>query len=345
MAIGRDRIRGMFLGGAIGDALFMPVETLSAEEIAVRFGRVTEYLRPDGHKWFDGRDAGTWTDDTQLTLAVAESMISSGVIKGRLDMNDMASKHVASYQNEGNLGFGSTTKIAIEKLAQGIHWSNSGRSDNPKHGTGNGVAMKVAPLGAFRASPRWSELLVEQRSGFIDDIAQLTVMTHYKRIAVESALAQVFAVRFCLQQESAKTFSADEFLEETMKMANMVNLESPKPLGDKIALRLKIIKTVGPKFLTRGDIIHQFGAGTSYVFDSLPFSYAFFLKDPGSIETLYNVGNAGGDTDTNASIVGSLLGALNGQSIFPQHLIDGLWQRDRIIDMADKFYNKFFTGR
>lgn len=57
----RDQIVGAFLGTAIGDSLGMPVETFSAERIAKDYGRVTEYLVPDGHKWFDGRKAGTWT--------------------------------------------------------------------------------------------------------------------------------------------------------------------------------------------------------------------------------------------------------------------------------------------
>ncbi|MBI2633668.1 MAG: ADP-ribosylglycohydrolase family protein [Parcubacteria group bacterium] len=51
--------------------------------------------------------------------------------------------------------------------------------------------------------------------------------------------------------------------------------------------------------------------------------------------------NAGGDTDTNGSIVGSLLGALKGVSVFPKHLIDGLWQKEKILDTANRFCDTF----
>ena len=71
--ISKEKIRGMFLGIAIGDALGMPVETMTLEKIAKKFGRVNRYIRPDGHKWYNGQPAGTWTDDTQLSLAIAES--------------------------------------------------------------------------------------------------------------------------------------------------------------------------------------------------------------------------------------------------------------------------------
>ncbi len=338
---GRSRIRGMFLGLAIGDALFAPNETLSVEEIEKR-GRITKYIRPDGHKWFNGRDAGTWTDDTQLTLVLAESLIA----KGKIDLDDMAVRHVESYQKEGNLGFGATTKNAIENLSKGVHWSKSGRSDNPKHGTGNGVAMKVAPLGAFRSSLFWSELWVERRSEFMNDLIRLTFMTHFNKMAVESALAQVFAVNYCLGLEKPEDFSTKDFMSRVVQMSNFANYNdphNPPSSGDNLPSRLGMLRDLDPDSLTDARIIELFDGGTCYVYNSLPFSLAFFIRNPKSIETLYAVGNAGGDTDSNASMVGALIGALNGEDIFPKHLVTGLWQKNRILDVAERFYNKFWT--
>lgn len=83
-------------------------------------------------------------------------------------------------------------------------------------------------------------------------------------------------------------------------------------------------------------IARIFGANGFHAADSLPTTWAFFFQNPQSIEALYNVVNAGGDSDSNGAMVGALLGALNGLDIFPQHLIDGLWQRERIIETAEK---------
>src|SRR3989344_8801766 len=105
MTVTRQQIDGLFLGIAIGDAFGMPNETLTFEDICKR-GPLITYVRPDGHKWFDGREAGTWTDDTQLTLVVTESLIA----KEKLDLDDMADRHIESVSKEGDLGFGSTTK-------------------------------------------------------------------------------------------------------------------------------------------------------------------------------------------------------------------------------------------
>ena len=64
------RVRGCFLGGAVGDALGAAVEFLSLDEIRGRFGE-------NGVQDFtDARSpAGYITDDTQMTLFTAEGMI------------------------------------------------------------------------------------------------------------------------------------------------------------------------------------------------------------------------------------------------------------------------------
>lgn len=337
MNVTRDQITGMFLGSAIGDALYMPVETWTHEQIADKYGRLTTYVRPDGHKWFNGRGSGTWTDDTQLTLPIAESLIEYK----KLNLDDLARRHVESCKQESDLGFGSTTIEAIKKLEAGVHWSKSGKSNNQKYGFGNGVAMKVSPIGALRASPLWSELWVESRAEFIDDVIKLTLMTHYTRMAIDSALAHIFAVSCCLGQD----FSVKNFVTGTQRWTDFLLYTEVNNVTDRLSDRFAVLAAIDPTSLTTREIINLFGGGTSYVYNSLPFSYAFFLRNPYSIETLYEVGNAGGDTDTNASIVGGLLGALNGASIFPQHLIDGLWQKERILATADKFYETFFETK
>ncbi len=88
-------------------------------------------------------------------------------------------------------------------------------------------------------------------------------------------------------------------------------------------------------------IASHYDGASCYVLNSQPFSFAMFLRNPYSIETLFDTVNAGGDTDTNGSMVASLLGALNGTKIFPQHLIEGLWQKDRILKVAHDFCDRF----
>jgi ADP-ribosylglycohydrolase len=330
----RDKIQGMFLGIAIGDALFMPVETMRADAIAKRYGRITTYLRPDGHKWFNGREAGTWTDDTQLTLAVAESLIASQGI----NMDDMAARHITSMRKEGDLGFGGGTREAIRRLARGVHWSRSGIPENPKHGFGNGIPMKIAPIAVYCISPYTERNKKQIEKNLLGKIFDFIRMTHYTTMAVDSAFAHIMAIIYCLMLDKPEDFRRWAFVGS---IKSMIDPRAKDDLTDHLAKCFAILKNMRWNTVSTNDLINFFGGGTSYVYNSLPFSYAFFLKNPYSIETLYDVGNAGGDTDTNASIVGGLLGALNGTIIFPQHLRDGLWQKERIINTAERFCDTF----
>lgn len=339
----RDKVRGMMLGVTIGDQLGMPVETFKKDQIEMVFGRITDYNDPPPeHKWFGGMKS-RWTDDAQLTLVVAESLIE----KKCIDMDDMAFRHVRSMELEGDLGWGYSTRASVERLENGLHWSISGNTK----GYGNGVAMKVAPVGIyyhtnFLGKP-FSDGHIDS-SKMLAAISDLARMTHDSRIGVESALSQVMAVHFCLFHKP-ETFKKDHFL-CAVKLASMGQYNSMltrKILGldeDAETLTNRWIAMTHLKGIENIPIENKlaiFGGADYYVYNSLPFCYSMFMQNPTSIEALYDTVNAGGDTDTNGSIVGALLGALNGTKIFPRHLVDGLWQKERILDTAERLCDAF----
>jgi ADP-ribosylglycohydrolase len=111
----RSKITGMFFGVAIGDALGKPVETFSKSKIDKTFGRITKYESSKYHKWFDGDEIGTITDDTQLTIAVAESIIESN----GLNMDSIAKWHVDAL-SVTDAGWGNSTRLAVKNLQSGI---------------------------------------------------------------------------------------------------------------------------------------------------------------------------------------------------------------------------------
>ena len=84
------KIYGCLLGGAIGDALGMPFTGLSRAEIAqIGIIRSFEKARTTASLFLplgaigdseegDLLEAGQWTDDTQLALALAETILDEG---------------------------------------------------------------------------------------------------------------------------------------------------------------------------------------------------------------------------------------------------------------------------
>jgi ADP-ribosyl-[dinitrogen reductase] hydrolase len=320
----RSRVRGTFLGIAIGDAAGMPVETFQHDKIAELYGRITEYHVPENHKWFKGEPAGMTTDDTELSLAVAE-----GMIEKPLDMDAQVKFHVVSLKEGNTKGWGRSTKDSIRRLANGVSWTKSGEPG----GGGNGVAMKIAPVGLYMAMQANI-----QESG--DFIMRLSQMTHGTSIAASSGLAVAFAVATCAGIDP-DDFNAKKFTEIVTRASRVGEVVLPETLEDNLTERLALLENYEEYDTQR--MIEEFGRGSCYCYNSIPFSLMHFMQNPTSLDSLYDVITAGGDTDTNGSMVGALLGALNGQEFWPEHLVNGLDQDTfcRLLDVADRFYDKF----
>ena len=91
-------------------------------------------------------------------------------------------------------------------------------------------------------------------------------------------------------------------------------------------------------------IASWFGGGTSYAYNSFGLSYALFARseyiadNPNPFNAVFDAVNAGGDTDYNASIVGSLVGALHGMSVIPHELVMGVEKTEMIRERTEKFF-------
>jgi len=325
----RERVRGTVLGVAIGDALGMPVESKSAEEIKSSYGRITEYHAAKGHKYVNKCNAGTWTDDTQLTLGILRAITKTRCV----DMGAIAKAHVDAY-NDWTSGWGATTRDSVRRLKEGSHWSESATG----FGLGNGVAMKISPL-AICAYQQFDKDY-EQYKVTLDAIGTVCLMTHQTRLALQSGYAQAFALAYLFDAcVDPKDFSEQLFIDSLMLAADKgktqeVDLPTMLPEDHDLVNRFSRLGSVQ-------DPIEEFGGGSAYCYNSLPFTYHFFLQNPFTIDSLYDCVSAGGDADTNGSMLASLLGALHGPSIFPEHLLAGLDQREQILALVDEFCDTF----
>ncbi len=337
MNITRDKVTATLLGVTIGDRLGVPAETLTREQIVERYERITSYVRPDGHKWFDGCEAGTASDDTQHSNLVAESL----TVHQGIDLDDIA-KRSAVAMNMSALGWGRTTMKAIRRIREGAHWSESGVSDNPQDGKGNGVIMKAAPVALYlEAAFGFTDALSEE---VLQNIFNFTCMTHRTRIAVVATFAHIAGLRYCLRT-APTTFQGRAFAEE-VRVGALLGAElwdakfGKSADGDDLFSRLALLRDLPWR---QRDVVNAadiFGGCSSYIGESLSVSCAFFIRNPSSVEAMYDAVNAGGDTDTNTSLVGALLGALNGVNIFPKHLLD-FPGKEYTLDLASRFCDVF----
>lgn len=308
----KSKILGTLIGCAIGDALGLPIEGLSANSIEKDYGKITDYLEPSLHKRYENLSKGSVSDDTDLTLAVLNALMQDG-----LNMDCIAEWHIKAF-NTSEAGYGYTTRTAIKNLINGLSWKYSGLA-----GCGNGVAMKIAPLAIYSSL---------KKINCQDFIVNFSSMTHTTSIALSSAYAHFHAVKYCFEH-NIKNFDTQEFINVIYTNSLLGKDYFLDTFKDDICERLKEIDT-------EEDLIVKFGKGDYYVYNSLPFSYAFFLRNYKSIECLYEVVSNGGDTDSNGSIVGTLLGALHGLNVFPDHLVEGLLFKEKIMELGNLFYEK-----
>lgn len=301
-------------------------------------------MRPDGHKWFDGSDAGTTTDDTQLSIAVLQSILETG----DFDMASQA-KHLVLAFDETQAGWGSSTKESARRLKNGVNWRESGKTTEARRGTGNGVVMRSGPLALW-----YLAAIHANDYKFNQALVDFSAMTHYTKLSALATIIHVHALIACLNKQPDEYDPQWDLVDLISSCFDWKQLEH---LGEKDYYSVDHLED-GPDDLeaqmflldvapswTASLVEKFFGGGSCYVYNSLPFSYVYFMCGPTRVHTLYQLVNAGGDADTNASIVGAMIGALNGMEIFEhknhKHLLTGLACRDQLIALADEFCKKF----
>ena len=325
MANIEDRIRAMFLGVFIGDRLGLPVETWTAERIKDQHGRITDYAP----------SKSDWSDDTQLTLAVAEGLISKS-----LCMDAQAKAHGNAYV-EGVYGMGKSTAKAIRALHEGSDWDEVASRGEGGAGLGNGIAMKISPVAALHTLQDKDGMKSMDIMDFALDLAS---MTHSTEMGLCSGLTHMYAIYHCLNLGIDESFTTEGFLPFLKLSAVYAKAQQDRydatSNDDNFIESLEVLDN-HPQY--DFDRIVKEMEGGCYACHSLPFTYMFFLNNPDNIEVLYDVVNAGGDTDSNGSMIAAMLGARHGMDVFPDHLISGLNQekKERVLNVADIFIKKF----
>ncbi|MCK9441594.1 MAG: ADP-ribosylglycohydrolase family protein [Methanothrix sp.] len=299
-----DRFRGCLLGVAVGDALGMPTEGYTAWEIKAKFGMVREMMpAPEGH-FHTGLCAGQFTDDTEETLLLAESIIeAAGYSPDRFAEKLIAWGTTWTLDERLNRGVGFATRSAVESMIAGTAWQQSGLAIPTC-----GAAMRAAPMG----------LLYHTDLNIVKSYADLqSLPTHTSAAARAAAVAVAVGVALSLTG-----FSKDIILRNAASQASRLDAEfAERLLWVGALLNLKPEDALG---LIRNSPLAS---------ESVPAAFYCFLKFEPE-EALVMAASCGGDTDSIASISGSLFGAAQGTAWIPESWLAALEGKERIEDAA-----------
>lgn len=282
----RDKMSGVLLGIALGDALGFITEGMQQDNVKRKFGKVKRF--------YVLGDRGFVTDDTEQSALIAESIVRYP------DDLPFCVQHfrraMVMWFACMPFGIGRATSKACTRIALGVRKSGV-------QSAGNGAAMRAAPIGAY---------FYDQPELRVQYGVELAQSTHFDQSAVDGALFVAELASICITKPDEK--SLDSCFNDAIKVVGEPNLCAALEKAADMARR-SIDLEVAASELNRKP-----GA---YILNSLPFStYSFLRNGNGDIlECLASTIGGGGDTDTNAAMVGAWLGALHGASKLPSELI------------------------
>lgn len=318
----RSRARGAIVGTAIGDALGMPVEGLKPATIVNQFGTLRSLVAPKEGTWArqtHNLRRGQWTDDTQLMLAIGESIVA----KGSLDFNDIAARHVLCLNDPR--GWGRSTLTGIGRIKAGVNWWNSAAPD----GAGNGTPMKIAPFGILLALKKITKF--EAATAIIN----ISRMTHGDVRPAIAGIIQAEAVAKAMLHGTAGLHSAILSSPASAEVLEW-SLDDPRDAFHKSlsgALRTAVEMVQDGSELCK---IREVVGAQSFVVESFPFTLAAVLKYRSDPEAcLVELAAQGGDADTTCAMAGALVGAAHGLSAFPKRWRRPLEGYQRLLTVAD----------
>ena len=295
-----ERVRGALLGLAVGDALGAPLEGKSRAEIASRDDAPVRRM-VGGRR--EGFEPGDVTDDTQMAMALAESMVEVGGYDP-----DAALRAYVGWFGGGAPDAGPTTGQVLAAVAEGEHWSAATRrhgESNPDATVTNGALMRTTPIALALAG---------NEEGIRDATVADAALTHYDPLAGKVAVFHNLLISHLVTTGLA---AARAMCSEPGHIDDRIE-DVVHPAVAETRLYAERLAEDQPTW-----IVTTLGVGLAALFTAESFE-----------EGVVWAVNLGGDTDTNGAVTGALLGARFGAEQIPGEWLSALAPRERLERLA-----------
>ena len=254
---------------------------------------------PEQLRWLQGRvtpPLALWptTDDTEMGIAVVETLEASGAI----DPDALAARFAARFAREPHRGYGGTARKILAALAAGGSWREiSPKVFNGQGSKGNGAAMRAMPIGAyFSGEPAQ---VVEQ--------ARLSARpTHANSEgeagAIAAALGAAWAARRADGLERGSVF-------------DFVLAALPKGRVREVIERARGLRPGASTI----EAVQSLGSGQQVIAeDTVPFALWCVDRHPDDFAAaLWQCADGFGDRDTTCAIVGGIVALSAGRASIP----------------------------
>lgn len=310
-----SRAYGALAGLALGDALGMPTQAMSPQQIQTVYGHVTGLV--DGDKsqpYAPGMAAGSVTDDTEQALLIASLLLKGHGSGLNLDASEFSHALLAwedSMIERGSLDLlGPSTKGALERVRAGEDPLRVGGE-----GTTNGAAMRVTPIGIAAST--------SDRQLFADAVWSSCQVTHATRQGFQSAALVAAAVSLGIDAGAADV--TDLLWKAVAFVRSLPERGAWSPEPDVVAATHRALKLAAQPASSLEWLAGQIGTSVASA-QAIPMAFALLARDPSPC-ALLQAANLGGDTDTIGAIAGAILGASLGVEVFDAY---GLAQVEQV---------------
>jgi ADP-ribosylglycohydrolase len=308
----KDRILGGLWGAVVGDALGVPVEFRSRDE--VRQELVTDMRGNGSHH----QPAGTWSDDSSLLLCTTDSLL-----RHDFDTKDMGRRFVQWYQQKlwtpwGKVfDVGVTTAQALARIANGVRAEVAGNDD--QHSNGNGSLMRILPV-ALRFTSQPMKVL-------LDRVHRASAITHrHLRSQMACGLNALVTRELLSGGNPAEAFQRG--------VAEFLSFYEPDPYWavELDYFQLALASDLGTRPESEID-------SSGYVVHTLTSSLWCLLTTDNYRDCVLKAVNLGGDTDTTGCVAGGVAGVAYGVRAVPEEWIHQLARHTELEDLFNRFSN------
>jgi ADP-ribosylglycohydrolase len=250
----------------------------------------------------------TYTDDTEMSLAIADVLGNCGTV----DQDRLAQGFARRFGINPYRGYGSGAIEALQAIEAGQHWREAARGLFYGQGSlGNGAAMRVAPVGAYFAG---------DFSAVVEQAHRSAEVTHAHPDGIAGAIAIAVAAAWAVFRpegsgEQSRVALFDCVLQHTPPGITRTGIE--------LAAHL-------PLEAWEFHAAEKLGNGTNVqAADTVPFCLwvvARHLDD--FTEALWTAARTGGDADTTGAIIGAIVALSVGRDMLP---INWLARREELV--------------
>lgn len=304
----KDKIKGLFFGQAIGDALGLGAEFMNRKQVKVYYpDKLTNFSQIIHDSFRKQWKIGEWTDDTDQFLCICNSILKTKAV----DENAFA-KELYVWAQNSPVDIGVTVSNVVSNpnfLEDPYKCSYEIWKESERESAANGAIMRTSIIGAFEF---WNY------DNVISNTAKIAKVTHWDPRCVGSCIIT------------------------TLLIANLINenriltLKDLIEIGDKYDNRMiYYIEQAAQSDIRNLHLDEEGVIGYTLLALSAGLWAYFHAKD--FEKGLISVINEGGDADTNGCIAGSILGAKFGYNSIPKHLINGLKHKDLLEEKFNKF--------